>query len=206
MYMIANNLLPVIGVLFLGWSAFEVLVLYWAESVIFTFFVLMRMTKTFLHQKNEIEKFLKSLALFIVVYTPFLFVQYLAIIIFAAFTDELKNSDIREGLLAPLWQNPELLIAVSSTLIAYSFSYYRDFIKTKMYENNPSNTEFGSPVKQIMVVQFTVLCGGFLAVMVSRVFSLEMSTYRAIMVGMLILAKNLADINKYRKVKRNGKK
>ena len=191
---IANNLIPVLGVIFLGWNAFEIFIIYWAECVIMCIFSVLKSGKVIFSQgvktqeeeqsqKKQVPilfallfflmildffvnsgvlfimifavavlvifkfknvRWLKSInsseylnilspvllqfLLFFVVCGGFLFAQYIAIIFFGAFSNEVDNSDFNHSLFSVLWKKPGILLPILSTILTYGFSYYKDFI------------------------------------------------------------------------------
>ena len=180
---IVNNLLPVFGVIFLGWSAFQILILYWIETIIVCLF---SFAKIFQDEESTV-KALAGIGFMSVIYGVFLFAHYFAIIIFGAFTDEIHPSSIREGFLAPLWENPTILISIIVCIVSYFISYRKGVL-------------LASPIKRIMIVQASVLIGGITAIFISRSVDINESGAKGIMVGMFILIKNLADMSTYKRI------
>ena len=143
--------------------------------------------------------FILPIAMFIIAYSAFLVAQYIAILIIAAFSEELSSGDIRKGFLEPLWRDPELGIAILSTLITYVVIYRREFIKKERYKTGDAKDQITNPVKEIIIIQITVLAGGFISILISRFISFDVFVFKGIMIGSLLLLKNLADIGLYRK-------
>ncbi|HEY6162481.1 MAG TPA: DUF6498-containing protein [Bacteroidia bacterium] len=199
--LLLNNLLPLVGVLFLGWSGMEVLLLYWVESVVACSFEFLKMIRIMVYKKQTGAGAGNGTVTFFIagfVYCLFLFAQYLAIIFFGIFAFELQRSDLSSGLFGLFASRPALLVPVFSTLLTYSIVYVRDFIRGGQYRHSELQEFIFAPVKRIMIIQFSVLGGGFIAVLLSRFISFDERVLKGIMVGIFLVVKNLADLASYR--------
>jgi hypothetical protein len=163
--LLAANLVPLYGVLFLGWSAFSLLVLFWAENVIIGVLNALRMLLA-----NPAEGTLWGAKLFMV---PFFCVHYGAftmghgIFVFALFggkeyegltkgfwpTDAAAHAIVANGLVLPL------AVLAASHLFSFGWNYlwrgeFRSADLAKLMTQ---------PYARIVVLHLTIILGGFVA-------------------------------------------
>ncbi len=175
--LLAANMIPLVGVLFLDWSAFYIVLLYWAENLAVGFYNVLKMA--FAKVKHPIEH---SGKLFLI---PFFIVHYggftavhgffvLAIFskgeqqgppmggeswpCFLIFVQMLFNIVRHIMLTIP----PAVRLAVLSLFASHGVSFvYNYLIKGEYTRTNPSKL-MGQPYVRVVVMHITILGGGFL--------------------------------------------
>jgi len=131
---------------------------------------------------------------FFLVCAGFLFVQYIAILFFGAFSDEVHGSDLRRGLFSIMWRQPAILLPIVTTILTFAFSLYKDLRTSDSFKSSPFSDWLWMPLRRIMIGHFSVLLGGFLAIVIFRFVHFEERILKAAMVGMLILIRDFADL------------
>lgn len=166
--LVASNVIPVIGIAFLGWEPAYIIVLYWAESVIIGIFnVLMMLSSGFFSTSNEFRPlgifmgvFLS--AFFTVHYGLFMTVHALFIsVLFLHGTSgglESSTTSFFGDLFSPSQYLPALLFIFASHL--YYFLAY--FVRQKWYCHNEPQTLMARPYVRVVIMQVTIIFGAFI--------------------------------------------
>lgn len=176
-WLILLNLFPIIGVIFLNWSLAQMIVSYWAESIVIGFFNVLKMMKCGddfspssianvdpswepaqqQSMKKPASLFQTGAKLFYCVffsihYGGFLFGHFMFImILFLGPAPEGINNSIDYGIIGTI------LIFI----IVHGYSYINNYIKKKEYENATLKGLMFSPYKRIIVVHVFILASGF---------------------------------------------
>jgi len=187
--LIAFNLIPLIGVLFYGWSTTEILLLYWTESAIVGFYTILKMlmakgsiklqqagpkpaiklSVTGMPSIEEIagknSPFAKIfLVLFFCVhYGMFMFVHLMFIlffVIFRSFFSFFFNFSSSIQDFKLIFLN--VLIAFIFLFISHGISFITNYVGRKEYEKaNPLSIMF-SPYKRIFLMQVVIIFGAII--------------------------------------------
>lgn len=164
--LVVSNLLPIIGVLFFGWSLFLMLLLYWVENVIIGIFNVVRMiTVVCANPREEGCGALIGIPFFIVHYGAFCAGHgYFLVGMYCI--GALQGSGAVE--LNEVW--PRMLsdgtliglaVAVAGIAISHWVSYVTNFVRNGEYRN-PTEDLMGRPYGRILILHFTIFLGGFL--------------------------------------------
>jgi hypothetical protein len=155
--LIVVNFIPLVGVLFFGWSLFAILFLYWLENWVVGFFNVLRMAKAQgaaagnnLNVKNVAANKNSGVGLipfFILHYGFFTLIH--GFFVFAVF----GPPDI------PFWS---MVTGGVSLFVSHAVSYFSNFIGKGEYKNISPDALFRQPYKRIVIMHFTILGGGFL--------------------------------------------
>ena len=186
------NVVPLLGVLFLDWRVFDVMILYWAENVVIGVINVLRMlsckpglglqqltdaavgtglTDT---QKATISRFSKGASLFlipffIVHYGMFCFGHYSAVV--GIFGRELATGAGRGGLfgvpLVDAWQSP-LWIGVAAIAVSHLISFRYNFIGKGEYRRTNLVQLMQRPYGRIIILHVSVIAGGFLVTLIGN--------------------------------------
>lgn len=171
--LIYANLLPIFGVLFLGWSVLEILYIYWLETVIIGFITIIKMLKVKATVADETGKKTPTtprgplilrvvlIIFFIFHYGGFLFGYFL--FIFGAFPAMLGtiNNQIPSNL-----SILGIIISGVGLFSSHLISYKQNFIgKNEFKKMNIMPTMF-APYKRIVVLHMTIIFGMFLSLLV----------------------------------------
>jgi hypothetical protein len=144
-----SNLIPLIGVMFFGWSVSTILILYWSENVIIGFYNIIKMAlakgKTKMQQTDQ-RFFL--IGFFIVHFGIFTFGH--AAFVFSFFGTE--NPPFKS-----------LIPALLPLFISHGVSMFVHFIKNKEYERVSFDNLFFQPYKRVVIMHLTIIFGAWAA-------------------------------------------
>lgn len=167
--LIAANLVPLAGVLWLGWSVSSIIVLYWFENIVTGAINVARLVKV--SPGGEAGPAAKAGKLVIV---PFFMLHYFffcavhGLFVFAMFPDE-------DGFFpAPVGMNPlqalgraisifATPLALPAAILAGShlISFFTNYLGRREYERLDLKRVMSMPYRRIIVLHLTILLGGF---------------------------------------------
>ena len=152
--LIAANLLPLLGVLFLGWRLEEVLLLFWAESAVIAFYTLLKMA--------VVGKWLAPFAglFFVAHFGAFMAIHFL--FIYEMFVrgphargPEPGAIEALAGVFTPLW--PALL----ALFLSHGLSFGTNFLARHEYRGATIADLMTAPYKRVILMQLTLIFGGW---------------------------------------------
>jgi hypothetical protein len=153
--LIVANLLPLAGVLLLGWDLAAVMVLYWAESAVIGFYTVLKMC--------VVDKFgaLFSVPFFIGHFGAFMAVHFAFVYGLFMHPDGQIPRDIGAyhelcAIFLPLW--PALIALV----VSHGISFFLNFIGNREYMGISMTALTAGPYKRIIVMHLTVILGGWI--------------------------------------------
>src|SRR5688572_13652802 len=166
--LITANLVPVYGVLFLGWNAREVFIVYCFETIIIGFFTLLKLAITGIIRKTDIweyqgnitkKPFWLFMLFFLVHYGMFVAIQ---MSLFFAFSGIGKDNDISIFNFFNRW--PEIItnetyIMLGVFIVSYAFRNITEFILSGEYRTASLRYLMFQPYGRIFIQQFIVLMG-----------------------------------------------
>jgi len=152
-YLVAANLIPLVGILFFDWSLFSVMFLYWLENVVIGFYNVLKMAKATGTEGNTvlvngrpkhgkgpvISFFIMHFGIFTLVHGVFVFILF-------------GSADF--SLIG-------LLIAFLSLIISHGISYKTNFLDSKEYLKTSAGKLMAVPYGRVMVMHFIVVLSGF---------------------------------------------
>ena len=190
--LIVANLFPILGVLFLGWDIFEVVMFYVVETVIVGTYNVVKM----LYVKGEKKRF--TILFFIFHFNFFILIQSIFVIVLIGGDNASDmGPDIGQGFhsLFSLFSNRDFKIGLLVMIISQGISVYRNFIKPKLYQHADLEKLMFEPYKRIFVQQFMAIGG-----------SMIMMTLQAPIgfLVILILMKTFFDLRAYYKTEHNN--
>ena len=152
--LIFANLVPLAGVLLLGWDMGELMLLFWLESAIIGFYNVLKLA--------VIGKWLALAA------APFFIGHYGAfmaghlLFIFGFFIDRPDT-----GAALPLAAAGATFVALWPAILAlfasHGFSFFHNFLGRGEYRGRTLGRQMHEPYKRIIVMHLTIIFGGFLA-------------------------------------------
>jgi len=176
--LLAANMIPLVGVLFLKWNAFYIVLLYWAENLAVGFYNVLKMA--FAKVRHPIEHLGKLFLIpfFIIHYGGFTGVHGFFILAmfskgeqgppmggdeawpcFLVFVQMLYNVVKHIMLTIP----PTVRLGVLSLFASHGVSFiYNYFLKGEYARANPRDL-MGQPYARVFVMHITILGGGFLS-------------------------------------------
>ena len=176
--LILANLVPLFGVLFLGWRVFDVIILYWAENVVIGVINVLRMiackpglsladitkdgsepdlTDT---QRRMVARVAGGARLFII---PFFIVHY-GMFCFGHFT---AVTGLFDGELPTSWRSP-LWLGVAAIFVSHLVSYWTNFIAGGEYKRTSLTQLMKRPYGRIIALHIAVIAGGFVVTLLGN--------------------------------------
>lgn len=152
--LVAANLVPLAGVLLLGWKLEDVLVLFWAESAVVAFYTLLKMA--------VVGRWLAPLAgvFFVGHFGGFMAVHFL--FIYDMFVrgvhargPEPGALEALAGIFTPLW--PALL----ALFLSHGVSFATNFLGRREFQGATISGLMATPYRRVMLMQFTLILGGW---------------------------------------------
>lgn len=183
------NLVPLIGVLFFGWSLAAIMVLYWFENVIIGFFNVVKMIvaqgkspKTQLRSGNKPVTTAQkpSLIVFFIVHFG-IFTLGHGVFVFVLFGTGLQN----------FWG---LLPAALSLFISHGISFLHNFVRNQEYKRVALQDLFFQPYKRVLIMHITIIVGAS----ASLILNLPSITL-VVLIFLKILVDLLSHINEHKK-------
>jgi hypothetical protein len=180
------NSIPLIGGVFFGWSLFEVVFIYWAESAVIGFYSIFKLIIT-----TKFAAFF-NVPFFIVHYSGFMLAHL--VFIFAI----LQPDIVSNGSFFPSF--PTILnlvsgvgIALIGLLLSHGFSFLYNFIYKQEYKKIKGNEQMFLPYARIVIMHLAIVFGGG----ISLIFG-EPQT----LLVLLIVLKTFVDILAHSKIHR----
>jgi hypothetical protein len=202
--LVLANLIPLAGVLYWGWSVFEIVLLYWIENLILGFITVLKMLTSQPQVSNghlnidmpvrggprqipvpagvSVEKMMVGLKVFLI---PFFIIHYgmfcmaHGTFVFALFSEESFTGDLRA--LDQLIPGP-LLWVVGALLVSHLISFLINYIGRGEYRRTNPMTLMMAPYKRIVVLHLTIIFGAGLTMLMGSPFWLL-----ALLIGLKIL-------------------
>jgi hypothetical protein len=168
-----TNLIPIIGVFYAGWSASEVIVTYWIETVVIGFFALL--TILISNSKDHIILRIGYAIFFCIHFGMFCTIQ--GVFIFIGLNGEYKEHI--EG----------LKYAALGLILNYLIHFLNDYIFSGKYKSGGSLSLI-SVYGRVVIQQLVILTGGFFTLGINQ----DENTGRLIL---LIFLKTLVDLGFY---------
>ncbi len=180
--LIGANLIPVFGVLFLGWDMASVMVLFWAESGIIGFYNVLKLIVV-----------CKWGALFVAPFFVGHYGGFMAghlLFIYEMFIKRMHVSGREEQVWAalghifgPVWP------ALIGLFVSHGISFFVNFIGHKEYEKANWQQLMRDPYQRIIVMHLTLILGGFLMMLLRA---------PATALVLLVVLKTIADVYAHR--------
>ena len=175
--LLAANVVPLVGVLFLNWSAVYIVLLYWAENLAVGFYNVLKMA--FVKVKHPAEHLGKLFLIpfFIIHYGMFTAIHgFFVVAIFSKDNQGPPMDDatwpcffafiqIFAGFIKHIMMSvpPAVRLAFLTLFISHGVSFvYNYFLKGEYARTNPRDL-MGQPYVRVFVMHITILGGGFLS-------------------------------------------
>jgi hypothetical protein len=181
--LIAANLLPLAGVVFLGWDLAEIVLLYWAESAVIAFYTALKMA--------VVGKLLAvvSVPFFLAHFGGFMAMHFLFIYMFfirgiAASGPEPAALEALRTTFVPLW------VPLAALVVSHGVSFRTNFLGRREHASTTMNALMTAPYNRIIVMHLTLIVGGWIILGLG-------STTGAL--ALLIVIKTFVDFTAHRK-------
>ena len=158
------NAFPIVGVLFLGWTVFPLVLLYWLENVVVGAFNVARLL---LAQPREPAYWAGKLFLipfFVVHFGMFTYIHGVLVVALFGPTGT-KPFDLLETV-PPAIRANHLGWAVASLVASHGFSFYWNYLRNGEYQRASLNALMMQPYSRVVVLHLTVLFGGWIVMAV----------------------------------------
>lgn len=197
--LVISNLIPLFGVLFWGWSIYNIMILFWAESAIIGFYNIKKMQKIGgIKSEPFILFFLLHYGLFMAVHLNFINGIFGEQSFFSLIGSGNMNFGGRgyaetEDIDSKVADSITTIFpALVSLLISHGISYYKNFIGKKEYLDASNNIEkqMMNPYGRIVIMQLTLIIGGFF-VMIFK--------FKSVAIALLVILKTIADLKSHAK-------
>ena len=152
----AANLYPLVGVLFLGWNAFYLLLLFWMENIVIGFYTVIKMLLV-PRAKSSLAAKLGAISFFCIHYGMFTLVH--GIFVLVVFGAGLGG----EGT-GILWQrivSYQLPWAALALFISHGVSLFQNYINLGEYKQSNLNDVMQQPYIRVVILHLTIIFGGF---------------------------------------------
>jgi uncharacterized protein DUF6498 len=163
--LLVSNAVPIFGVLFLGWTVFPLVLLYWLENVVVGGF---NVAKMLLAQPREPVYWLGKAFLipfFVVHFGGFTYVH--GVLVAAFFGPKGPGIDpfnLVPTVLSAIRAN-QLGWGVASLVASHGFSFYWNYLKNGEYQRASLNALMGQPYSRVIVLHLTMLLGGWIVML-----------------------------------------
>lgn len=147
--LVLANLMPLVGVVALGWSAFSVVMVYVLETIIVGLYTWLRIL---LAQQTPVGKRITLAMFFTMHYGIFVLVQTVFIVM-ALGVAELWSSDNQR----------ELMIAGACFVLSHGFSFVVHYLRGGEFREADAGAELIRPYGRIFTQQFVAIFGSWLA-------------------------------------------
>lgn len=178
--LIVGNMVPLAGVLFFDWTVFEVLLLFWAESLVIGAINVARIWT--LYRKRNHALLLLFVPFFVVHYGIFSLGHLSFLVLFFRPED------------AESWSLTALIVPLAALTLSHVYSYYAHFIGRQEYRHADPKQLMTQPYSRIVALHVAILAGGWL------VLSMEEPLFALVV---LVLIKIAFDVPAHRREHRD---
>jgi hypothetical protein len=189
--LVIANALPLVGVLFLGWTVFPLVLLYWLENLVVGGF---NVAKLLLAQPRQPAYWLGKAFLvpfFLVHFGGFTYIHGVLVVSFFG-PKGAQGFDLLSTVPAAIRAN-QLGWSVLGLVISHGLSFYWNYLRSGEYERASLNALMAQPYGRVVVLHLTVLFGGWVVMLLgSPLFALVV----------LVALKTAADLRAHRAERR----
>ena len=156
------NLLPIYGVIFLGWNAFLIIFLFWFENLTIGFYNILRMLFS---EPGDIIKWpvkLFMIPFFTFHYGMFTFGHGIFVVGFFGKMINLGTGTPSLELIINIIARFNLGYAVLAVFFSHGFSLIYNYIIRKEYRYSSLKTLMLKPYSRIVIMHLVIIIGGFL--------------------------------------------
>jgi hypothetical protein len=180
--LVAANLVPLFGAVFLGWKVDGLIVLYWAESAVVGFYTLLKMAVVGKWLAFPAGLFFTGhFGAFMAIH--FLFIYEMFETGLSAWGPEPGAVEALVRIFTPLW--PALL----ALFLSHGASFAMNFIGRREYQGATISRLMAAPYRRVILMQVTLIIGGWLVMELDN---------PAGALGLLVVLKTAADLYAHR--------
>jgi hypothetical protein len=188
-FLVLANLVPVIGILWMGWEVLPVMVLFWIENIIIGLYNVPRILLAAADTEDKLEKKLGTAGFFTIHYGLFTMVH--GIFVFEMFGEGfLRDRELTPLLLLEFILEQQLYWAIIALACSHGFSLLFNFIWGGEYRTVTTRQMMKRPYDRVVLLHVGILAGGFVLQMLHEPLA-----------GLLILTvlKIVFDVRSHRK-------
>jgi hypothetical protein len=177
--LVIANLLPIYGVIFFGWSAFNIVLLYWAENIIIGFYNVFKIVFAKVEPPIANIGKLFTISFFVIHYSGFVAVH--GAIIFSIFGKGEADSamigqhnwpcfliflQLLVNVIRHCWMTipNDMKYAIGSLFLSHGVSFVHNYLIGGEYKTSKPDNLMFQPYSRIIVMHIAILGGGFLSV------------------------------------------
>jgi hypothetical protein len=194
--LLGANLVPLVGVLFLGWDLFFVMLLYWLENAVVGYFNVFKIALS----RSEVKPHSGAPAsrpaaiILKVIMIPFFVVHYglfwvvHGIFVIALFCPDGNQSDVLNVSHVMRALGPTrtgLLVTLSLLFLSHGISFLQNYIKGGEFRGAKLQTLMFLPYGRVVAMHLTILVGGFFVMLVDQFLPI---------LALLVVAKTALDL------------
>ena len=163
--LIAVNLFPVYGVLFLGWDVFVVMLLFWSENVILGIYNVFKMITCDPEEKTSWITKLFMIPFFIVHYGGFTFGH--GVFVISIFGEQIfqNTTGPRLDVLLQIIHENNLIFAMLAIFLSHGYSFITNYLGKGEYRKYTIATLMMQPYSRVIILHITLIIGAFLIFM-----------------------------------------
>lgn len=159
--LVLANAFPLVAVLFLHWTVFAVILLYWCENVVIGVFNVLRMLAAYPAQPAVWIGKVFLIPFFCVHYGMFTFVHGIFVVtLFGG--PQWRNAGMSPAVLIDAVRRTGLGWAVAALAASHAFSFLHNYIGGGEYKNVNPIQLMTQPYVRVVVLHITILAAGFL--------------------------------------------
>ena len=158
--LLVANALPIVGVLFLGWSVFPLVLLYWLENVIVGGFNVAKMLLAHPREPAYWAGKLFIIPFFVVHFGMFTYIH--GVLLVALLGPKSAQPFDLLTTVPPAISANHLGWAVTTLILSHGLSFYWNYIQNGEYQRASLNALMGQPYGRVIVLHMTVLFGGWI--------------------------------------------
>ncbi len=194
--LIAANLIPLFGVIFLGWQVFDIMVIFWLENVIIGVLNVVKMLVLLVARRDFqtiflIPFFILHYGIFTAVHGMFVFSFFGEGVIEPLPFDELNPLTM---LLDVVQDKENIMYGGIALFISHLISLLINFLWAGEYKRTTSGNLMGAPYGRVMILHAVILLGGW-AVMATG--------EKTIALALLVFIKIMIDLAAHKKSHKN---
>lgn len=161
--LVIGNAFPIVGVLFLGWTVFPIVLLYWLENVVVGGFNVLKMV--FAQPSDPISWAGKLFLIpfFVVHFGGFTYVHGVLVLAFFG-PKSLDPFALLSAVPAAIRAN-QLGWGVLSLTTSHGLSFFWNYLKNREYQRASLNALMGQPYSRVIVLHLTMLFGGWIVML-----------------------------------------
>jgi hypothetical protein len=155
------NLIPLFGVMWLGWEVFPIILLYWLENVIVGGFNVLRMLSV---RPRDIARWLGKLFLipfFVVHYGMFTAIH--GVFVFSLFGEGMSGNGFFPNV-GTVWSalvDHRIVYVALALLLSHGFSFVWNYLGKGENQETTLERLMSQPYRRVIVLHFVMILGGF---------------------------------------------